>query len=399
MKKEWKVTTVTLGSAIIGGAITLILGFYIGLNWNSVWKQFSPYLGFKSNTTQTVSLDFSEVNDIYRQVKSSYDGELDDSALIEGAKKGMVAALGDTYSEYMTADEANTFNNYLDGEVGAGIGVAVAKREDYVKVIRTVPDNPARRAGVLAGDIIYAIDGKEVWNKSADEIATLLRGEAGSKIKLTVVRDKKSIDFDLVREEINNVSADYRMDGDTAIISVYRFSKDTGTNVQSIAKEALSKGAKSVVLDLRNNGGGYVTAAKDLLSLWINGDKVLISKSINSADATTYASRNQDILKDTPTVVLINGSTASASEIVAAALKDYGKATIVGEKSFGKGVMQTVLTQSDGSLLKVTTNHWYSPKDTAINKTGVTPDVEVGMTYDQINKGEDPQLDKALEIL
>ena len=204
----------------------------------------------------------------------------------------------------------------------------------------------------------------------------------------------------MTREKINNVSADISYSDKTAIISVYRFAEDTGSLVRKLAEQAKAKQVNKVILDLRNNGGGYVSAAGEMLSLWLNGgDKYMIEKSIHNDDKTDYVPRGKNpIFKDTKTIVLINRSTASASEIVAGALKDYQKATIVGMTSFGKGVMQTMLNLSDGGKLKVTTAHWYTPNGSSINKTGIKPDVEIDRTVQDITEDKDPQLDKAKSL-
>ena len=397
-KKKTKISSVTLGTTIFSCIITLVVGFGIGMNWETIWTNFKPYLGFKSDSSDT--LNFSSAQNLYGVLKDNYDGDIDRDALITGAKKGMVEALGDEYTEYMDAEEASEYKAALEGDIGeAGIGVSIAKREEYVRVIRTLPDNPARKAGILAGDIIYAINDEEVWDKDADTVATKLRGEAGSEVKVTVVRSNKKLDFTMTREEINNVSADISYDGEIAILSVYRFSKDTGTLVKQLAQEAVDKNVKGVVIDLRGNGGGYVNAARDMLGLWIDGENIVTQKSRTFGESNMSSPRGEALLKDMKTVVLINGSTASASEIVAGALQDYGKATIVGETSYGKGVVQTMLTIEDGNLLKVTSAHWYTPNGNTINKTGIKPDVEVERSYEQINKDEDPQLDKAKELL
>ncbi|MBR1801754.1 S41 family peptidase [Candidatus Saccharibacteria bacterium] len=396
-KPHKKITEVTLGTTVVGCLVTLAIGFYIGLNWEGIFSGFKPYLGFKNSTD---SLDLKSVQTLYNSLKENYDGDIDKETLVEGAKKGMVEAVGDVYTEYMTAEEASDYQDALSGNIDeAGIGVSVAKREDYVRVIRTLPDNPARRAGILAGDIIYAIDDKEVWQEDVETVAQKLRGAEGSTLKLTVVRNNKKLDFELKREKINNVSADIEYKDNIAILSVYRFSKDTGTLVKNLAKEAVDKNVKGIIVDLRNNGGGYVNAAQTMLSLWLDGDKVLGQQSKVSGSSSLYATRGSAILKDIKTIVLINQTTASASEIVVGALKDYEKATVVGETSYGKGVVQSLLTLDDGSLLKVTSAHWYTPNGTGINKTGITPDVEVERTYEQINKGEDPQLEKAFSLL
>ena len=396
-EKTEKVVTLTLGTTVVSVIIALCAGFYVGLNWEGIFSNFGPYLGGK---TSSDTIDLKPVQYLYNTLKENYDGDLDKNALVEGAKKGMVAAVGDKYTEYMTAEEASDYKNALEGDIEeAGVGVSLAVREDYTRVIRTLPDNPARKAGVLAGDIIYAIDDVEVWQETTEVIAQKLRGAAGSKFKLTVVRNNKKIDFELTREKINNVSADIEYSGDIAILSVYRFSKDTGTLVKKLAKEATDKKVKGIIVDLRNNGGGYVNAAKEMLGLWIDGEKVLTQRSKALSTSTIYASRGAAILKDTKTVVLVNGSTASASEIVVGALKDYNKATIVGEKTYGKGVVQSMVDLSNGALLKVTSAHWYTPNDNGINGTGIEPDEKVERTYEQINKNIDPQLDKAKSLI
>ncbi|MBQ6393952.1 S41 family peptidase [Candidatus Saccharibacteria bacterium] len=393
-KQEWKERKVGLGGAIVCAAITLVAGIGIGIGWNTLKDSFLPYLGFGNNNSS--SIDWSPLNEVYSSLVSNYDGEINKTDLIEGAKAGMVDALNDKYSVYMTADEASDFNKSLHGEVGAGIGIVIAERNDYIRVLRTLPDNPARKAGVLAGDIIYKINGEEVYNLDSDIIASKLRGDAGTKVTLTVVRDGEEKSFEMTREEINNVSADITYKDDTAIIMVTRFDNDTGTIVQKAAKEFKDKEINKVILDLRNNGGGYTNAAKDLVSLWIDGETVFTQKSKVAPDSTIYASHNNNILKDMKTIVLVNGNTASASEIVAGALQDYGKAKIVGTKTYGKGVVQSLINLSGNSLLKVTSAHWYTPHGNSIAGTGITPDKEINITYDQINSGEDPQLDYAL---
>ena len=397
MKNKQKNRQISFGTGIALSFFTLVIGFIIGANWKNLYLQFSPYINPHQKISNTVKWD--ELNEVYSQISSNYDGSIDKQNIIEGAKKGLTASLGDPYTVYFNAKEAIEFKSSLNGEIKeAGVGIEMIKQGDYVVITRTLPDNPARKAGVHAGDIIYAINDEEVWDKDADIIASKLRGTSGEKVKLTVARDRQKINFELVREKINNVSADISCQGKTAIISVYRFSEDTGNLVESFTKEFKNKGINKVILDLRNNGGGYVKAARDLLSLWLDGDKILTQKSTSTGQTITYAKRGEAILKDTKTVVLVNNATASSSEIVAGALKEYHKATIVGVKTYGKGVVQTILELSGGSLLKVTTAHWYTPNDQTINKTGITPDIEVVRSYSDINSGKDPQMDKAKSL-
>ena len=392
MNKKQK--QVNLGTTIFSSIITLAIGIFLGANWNNLYLQFSPYINPAQKVTSNIKWD--DLNEVYSQISSNFDGSIDKTKLIEGAKKGLTAALADPYTVYYDSKEAAEFKSDLKGEIKeAGVGIEMMKQGDYVVVTRTLPNNPARKAGVHAGDIIFAINGEEVWDKDTEIIASKLRGPSGEKVKLTVARDKQKLDFELVREKINNVSADITYQDKTAIISVYRFSEDTGTLVQSFTKDFKNKGINKVILDLRNNGGGYVTAARDLLSLWLDGDKILTQKSATIGQTITYAKRGEATLKDMKTIVLVNNATASASEIVAGALKDYKKATILGTKTYGKGVVQTMLELSGGSLLKITTAHWYTPEGQTINKTGISPDIEVERSYSDINSGKDPQLDKA----
>ena len=395
MSKKWEERQVSLGGAIITGAVTLIIGLFIGINWNNISSTFLPCLGVKTTTAN----DWSALDEVYSTLVQNYDGEVSKEEIIEGAKKGIAAAVGDVYTAYMTPEEAKEYEASLHGDVGAGIGIEMALRDGYVRVLRTLPDNPAGKAGIKAGDIIYKIDGEEVYAEGSDVIASKLRGAAGTTVKLTVVRDGEEKSFELTRETINNVSAYATYDGSTAIITVTRFDSNTGTLVQKIVADEFPKhNVKKVILDLRNNGGGYISAAKDLLSLWVDGDVVLVQKTNGITHDTTYANRGQAKLADIPTVVLVNGSTASASEIVAGALKDYKKATILGETTFGKGVVQTLFDLSKGSLLKLTTARWYTPNGSSINGEGITPDVEVELTYDDTNMGRDPQLDAAKKL-
>lgn len=392
MNKKQK--QVNLGTTIFSSLITLAIGIFLGSNWNNLYLQFSPYINPAQKVTSNIKWD--DLNEVYSQISSNFDGSIDKTKLIEGAKKGLTAALDDPYTVYYDSKEAAEFKSDLKGEIKeAGVGIEMMKQGDYVVVTRTLPNNPARKAGVHAGDIIFAINGEEVWDKDTEIIASKLRGPSGEKVKLTVARDKQKLDFELVREKINNVSADITYQDKAAIISVYRFSEDTGTLVQSFTKDFKNKGINKVILDIRNNGGGYVTAARDLLSLWLDGDKILTQKSATIGQTVTYAKRGEATLKDMKTIVLVNNATASASEIVAGALKDYKKATILGTKTYGKGVVQTMLELSGGSLLKITTAHWYTPEGQTINKTGISPDIEVERSYSDINSGKDPQLDKA----
>lgn len=397
MKTEWKPRKINLSTSIITSFIFLVVGFFVGSNWQFIITNFSPYIGFRKSE----QANWDSLNEIYTELKSFYDGEVTEENTLTGAKRGIAAALDDPYTTYLTAKEGNEFLSDLNGEINeAGVGMELTFRNNHTVVVRTLPDNPARKAGIKPGDRIMKIGDENVDGKTTEDVAKKLRGKAGEKVKVEVLRGTDTLTFEMTREKINNVSADISYSDKTAIISVYRFAEDTGSLVRKLAEQAKAKQVDKVILDLRNNGGGYVSAAGEMLSLWLNGgDKYMIEKSIHNDDKTDYVPRGKNpIFKDIKTIVLINRSTASASEIVAGALKDYQKATIVGMTSFGKGVMQTMLNLSDGGKLKVTTAHWYTPNGSSINKTGIKPDVEIDRTVQDITEDKDPQLDKAKSL-
>ncbi len=390
MRAERKVNLTT---AIIVSAITMAIGVIVGVNIDTISSSVNSALGQK--TVDTV--DFSPLEDLYRDLATEFDGKLDKAKIIEEAKRGLVNGAGDKYTYYMTAAEAEEFNKELEGDVGAGIGVEIGERDNLVKVLRTTPDNPARKAGILAGDIIYKADDEDISNLSVEDVAKKLRGKAGTKVKLTIVRDKEEKTFELTREIINNVSVYSEYRGDTAIITITRFDSDTGKLAREKAQEAIDKKVSKVIVDLRNNGGGYVSAAQEVASLWVDNGKLIVAQKSQTGlyNEKTYAKGSQ-ILKNMKTIVLVNGSTASASEIVAGALKDYGLAKLIGEKTYGKGSVQTLDRLSGGEMLRVTVAKWYTPNDKNINGEGIEPDKKVERTFEQINKEIDPQLDAAL---
>lgn len=397
MKTEWKPRKINLSTSIITSFIFLVAGFFVGSNWQFILTNFSPYIGFRKSE----QANWDSLNEIYTELRSFYDGEVTEENALTGAKRGIAAALDDPYTTYLTAKEGNEFLSDLNGEINeAGVGMELTFRNNHTVVVRTLPDNPARKAGIKPGDRIMKIGDENVDGKTTEDVAKKLRGKAGDKVKVEILRGADTLTFEMTREKINNVSADISYSDKTAIISVYRFAEDTGSLVRKLAEQAKAKQVDKVILDLRNNGGGYVSAAGEMLSLWLNGgDKYMIEKSIHNDNKTDYVPRGKNpIFKDIKTIVLINRSTASASEIVAGALKDYQKATIVGMTSFGKGVMQTMLNLSDGGKLKVTTAHWYTPNGSSINKTGIKPDVEIDRTVQDITEDKDPQLDKAKSL-
>ena len=207
-KQKWEEKKTSLGNAIIMSAVTAVVGLVIGINWQGWFGGFAPYLGLGSSAKS--DMNWSALDEVYNKLASSYNGEISKEDIIEGAKKGLVESLGDAYTVYMDAEETSDFYKDLHGDVGSGIGVEMGLRDGYVRVLRTLPNNPARKAGILAGDIIYKVNGEEVYTLSTDEIAKKVRGETGSEVTVTVVRDGEEKSFTMKRETINNVSAWYK---------------------------------------------------------------------------------------------------------------------------------------------------------------------------------------------
>lgn len=394
MRNEWKAKRTSLGNAIIFGAVGIIVGIFVGANVNGIANTTRSVFGLGDGNAK----DWSSLDEVYEKLNTTYNGEIDFEVMLDGAKKGLTEAIGDRYTTYMNTAVSADFYDDLHGNVGSGIGVEMGVRDGYVRVLRTLPDNPARKAGILAGDILYKVDGDEVWQLTSDEVAAKVRGEAGSNVTVTVVRDGVEKDFTMEREAINNVSEYVEYDDKTAIITVTRFDNNTGTEIRKEAERFAEKGIRKVILDLRNNGGGFVSAGVDLLGLWLDNEVAFTQKSVHLGDTISKTGAGKAILKDMKTIVLTNSSTASASEIVAGALQDHGKATIVGEVTYGKGVVQNLYKMSDGGTLKVTTAEWLTPNGRSINGAGIEPDVYVERTFEQINKMEDPQMKKAKEL-
>ncbi len=390
--KRWSVSP--SGAVLIVG-LTLIIGYLGGMRHDQVLGVIAPALGIK---VETGSLDLSSVQQTYRQLKTNFDGKLDDQTLIQGASKGLVAAAGDTHTEYFTKDEAKQFQESLTGNIGGGIGAEIGMREGKPTVVRTLPETPAAKGGVQAGDMLGAVNDQSLDKLTVDQVVQKIRGEIGTTVKLTVVRDGEVKQFTLTREEIVSPSVTSKVDGDIGTLSVSRFDEQTGTQARSEAMKLKEAGAKKIILDLRDNGGGYLTAAPEVAGLWLN-NKIVATEKREGKVLDQQKTGNDAILEGVPTVVLVNEGTASAAEIVAAALRVQAKATLVGETTYGKGTVQTMVDMSGGALLKVTIQRWYTPDDKNINGKGLTPDHKVGLTNADITGHKDPQLDIAKQVL
>lgn len=378
--------------------VVFVLGFALGDRSQTILNYIAKSLGFSVNQTQ---LDFTMLNRTYDYLKTKYDGEIDTAKLIEGANKGLVSALGDNHTTYLTPEEAAEFNKNLTGDIGGGIGAEIGVRKNLITVIRPLKDSPAIKAGVRAGDVILKVNDEEIGDQTLEQVIQKIRGTPNTDVKITIARqtETKLIDLTITRQVINNPSVSLELKNDVAILAISRFDKQTASLAEQEIRQALTQGAKKVILDLRGNSGGYLTAAQDLAGLWIDGKLVVSEKTGDKTSHELFAKKGNAILANVKTVVLMNAGSASASEIVIGALKDYNLATLLGETTFGKGSVQELVDLPNGGQLKVTIARWYTPNGQNIDKEGIKPDQEVELTSDDWQNNRDPQLDAALELL
>jgi carboxyl-terminal processing protease len=390
--KKWSFAP---GTFVLIAAAVFIVGYAAGTRNDQIVGVVAPVFGIK---VETGTLDMASVQSTYRQLKLNFDGKLDDKALIEGATRGMVTAAGDDYTVYMNKKEAEEFNKDLSGDIGGGIGAEIGKRNNKATVLRTLADTPAAKSGLLSGDVILAVNDESTTDWSVDDTVSKIRGDIGTTVKIGVMRGTDAKEFTITREKITSPSVDSKIDGNVGIMTMRRFDETTSDLARTAAQDFKSKGVKSVILDLRGNGGGLLSAAQDVASIWLN-NKVVVVEKTNGKVTDELRSDNSPILEGVPTVVLVNSSSASASEIVAGALQDHGAGVLVGEKTYGKGSVQKLVDLADGSILKVTVARWYTPKGKNITKQGIEPNQKVSLSADDANAGRDPQLEAALTRL
>ena len=371
------------------------LGYIGGTYHAQIIASVAPLVGLKAYGG---TLDVTSLQNTYQTLKANYDGDIDDQKLIEGANKGLVEAAGDPYTVYMNQTETEAFDNELSGAIGGGVGIELSLRNEVVTVVRVLKDNPADKVGVKVGDVLLGVNDEERADWTTEEAVSKIRGEIGTTVKVTMVRGEEKIDFTITRQEINNPSVYGSIQDGIGVMTITRFDSETGGLAREVAQDFKSKGVKSVVLDLRNNGGGYVTAAQDVAGIWLS-DKIVVTEKNGDRTVDEIRTSKSPLLDGIPTVVLVNEGTASASEIVAGALQDYGVAQLVGQKTFGKGSVQKLISLPEGGQLKVTIARWYTPNGKNISEEGITPAKEVTITSDDINSGRDPQLDAAKALV
>lgn len=339
-------------------------------------------------------------------INKLYIGDVDEDAMIEGALKGYVEGLGDPYTEYYTKEEMADLREELNSEyVGIGVYIGNNAVDNTIVIAGTIKSSPAEEAGLKAGDVVEKIDDVSYTGKQLSEATNVLKAEEGTTVKLTILRDEKEIEINITRRKITveHVSSKM-MDNNVAYIKIDSFDNNVADSFKSQLTDLMKGNVNGIIIDLRSNGGGIVTEATDIADLFLEKDEtILITKSKKDNEEKITKSKQEPIVKNTPVVILVNEATASASEILAGALKDKYNATIVGKTTYGKGVIQSLYNLTDGSGLKITTDEYFTPNHNKIQKTGITPDIEVDLTKDADGNYEtgdkDAQLLKAIEVI
>jgi carboxyl-terminal processing protease len=376
-------------------AIVLAVGFVLGTRSDELLAHV-PFI--KPRTTPT-TIDLSSLQHTYRVLSQNYDGKLSADKLIEGANRGLVQAAGDPYTTYFSKKEANEFMNDLEGTF-SGIGAELGMKDEKLVVVTTLDDSPAKKAGLTKNDIIAKVNDTATTGWSVDKAVSQIRGEKGTTVKLTILRSQTVKEFSITRDTITDPSVKSSVKNDIGILRISRFGDtDTVDLTRKAAASFKAQGVKGIVVDLRGNGGGYLNAAKDIAGLWLANGKVIVSERTGGRVTEELRADGDPILKGVPTVVLIDEGSASASEILAGALKDNGAATLVGEKTFGKGSVQKIVELPLGAELKVTIAKWYTPNGKNINKEGIMPDHKVAFSMKDAKGGKDPQKTAALKFL
>ena len=374
--------------------IVAIVSFVAGARSDALFTNVASVFGVR---TSNKTIDLSSVQKTYQELIANYDGKLDTQKLIYGANRGLVEAAGDPHTAYMDPDETKEFDKSLSGQIGGGIGAEIGLRNNKPTIIKPLENSPAQKAGIKAGEVIIKVNDEASSDWSVEKVVSKIRGEVGTSVKLTLLSDGKTREVSVVRQNIVSPAVESEIDGEIGILKVNRFGDDTVSLARKYASEFVEKGVKKVILDLRNNPGGTVGAAQGLLGIWLD-NQIAMTERRGSEIVKTLRTTGTPILGNMKTVVLINGNSASASEITAGALREYGKATLVGQKSYGKGSVQIVLGLPGGSQMKVTEARWYTPKGKNIDKTGIEPDVKVDLSSDDVNNNVDPQMDKAKSL-
>ena len=363
-----------------------------------ITTQFTePLIAQETKRVKSTYENLDLFGDIFERIRSSYVEEIDEEKLIESAISGMLSSL-DPHSSYMAPEDFSTMQVQTRGEFG-GLGIEVTQENGFIKVVSPIDDTPAANAGIEAGDFITKVDGESTLGKTLDEAVDKMRGPVGSEIIITVVREGVDEPFDvsIIRDIIEIKAVKARTEGKTIVLRVSSFTSKTYPNLKdSLEKEIKAAGGlenvNGVVVDLRNNPGGLLNQAIRVSDAFLESGEIVSTRGRAAGDAERYNATPGDLTNGKPVVVLINGGSASASEIVAGALQDHHRAIIVGTKSFGKGSVQTIIPlSSDGAAMRLTTARYYTPSGRSIQSLGVSPDI---LVKQRVRSDEDPEKDQ-----
>lgn len=395
--------------------IGVTFGIFIGRAWTRAQTSSLPLSGGYSASGTVVGIgqtppadlasedvEFRQFWDVWRLLKEKYYKQpISEKDLFYGAMQGLAAGVKDPYTNYFPPVAAEEFQNSLSGKF-SGIGAEIGLRNERVTIVAPLPESPAEKAGLKSGDVITSVDGNDATGWTIEEAVTKIRGEKGTDVVLGIYReaeDKPAFDVTITRDEIQIKSVkSEELENGIVKIDVTNFNEDTRAGFDAAVRDAVQKNPKGIILDLRSNPGGFLDTALFMAGEWV-GDDVVVKERRQGEIVETLKGTGHGRLAGIPTVVLVNGGSASASEIVAGALQDYGVATIVGEQTYGKGSVQDYVNLPDGSALKVTIAEWLTPDERTINDTGLKPDFVIERTTADYEQQIDPQLDGAIGIL
>ena len=346
--------------------------------------------------------DFGLFWSVWNQLQARYvdQDKLDKQKMIYGAISGLVNALGDPYTVFFPPQESKQFAEEIKGSFG-GIGAEIGIKKGVLTIVAPLKDSPAEKIGLKAKDSVIKIDGKDTSSLTVEEAVRLIRGPKGTNVKLTIFRESFDApkDFTITRDDIKIPTVKYESKGDNIYyIALYNFNETAGMEFRKALQAFRDSGHSKLIIDLRNNPGGYLSNAVDIASFFTPAGTVIVRERYESKEEDVYRSAGYDLFGRTKVVILVNGGSASASEILAGALRDINHVQLIGEKTFGKGSVQELVNMSDGTSLKVTIAKWLTPNGNEINGVGLEPDIKVEIPTNP-EEGKDYTLDKAIEVL
>ncbi|MDD5032626.1 MAG: S41 family peptidase [Candidatus Pacebacteria bacterium] len=393
-------------TSFFGGLTALIVvvfvsGMYLGYeNRPEAEKVLALLNKDDASVASDKTVDFSPFWKVWNTIENQYaaKGSIDRQKMVWGATQGLVASLGDPYSVFFPPQEAEIFESSVRGDF-EGVGMEIGIKKGVLVVVAPIKGSPAEKAGIKTGDQILKIDETTTSDLAVDEAVKLIRGPKGTKVALTIFREneEESRVLEIERDVIQIPPLETeKKDGGIFVIKLYSFSAYSESSFKQALREMVDSGSSKLIIDLRGNAGGYLESSVDIASWFLPLGKEVVIEEFGTGERNSYSSKGYDIFKNLPLVILVNEGTASASEILAGALQEYGIAKLVGEKTYGKGSVQQAIDIADGSSLKLTIANWLTPNGRSISKDGLEPDVKVELG--EADKG-DKQMEKAVEIV